>query len=281
MHILNGNEIAERIISSIRKDVDQTGISPVFSAILVGDDPASHLYVNLKEKAAVRAGIVFQKKIFSGDIGQEQLLQEIYSLNDDASVHGILVQLPLPSHIHTQDIIDAIDPEKDVDGFHPVNAELFLKGKEFLTPVFPRAIMELIRSTQESLAGKRAVVVGNGDIFGNMMLAALSRERIVGEFIKHNMLRCRQASVLAADIIVTACGEPNLITGDMVKNGAIVIDGGITKTGDKVVGDVDVPSVQNKDIWLSLVPGGVGPVTIACLLENVHKSSKANVGIRS
>lgn len=272
MKLLEGKKIADRMLDKLADNIRQSGLRPVFAAVLVGDDPASHIYVNLKEKAAERVGIDFRKIILPESIVQEDLLREVRMLNDDTTVHGILVQLPLPEKFETQAIIDAIDPRKDVDGFHPENIRLFLENKENLTPVFPRAIMELIRFSDAILAGKRAVVIGNSDIFGQMMLSALSREGISGEFIRHASLECCRAQVLAADIVVSACGIPKFITSAMLKSGAIVIDGGIAKVGDMVVGDVDRESVSDKDIWLSPVPGGVGPVTIACLLENVYKA---------
>jgi methylenetetrahydrofolate dehydrogenase (NADP+)/methenyltetrahydrofolate cyclohydrolase len=274
MHVLSGKKIAEDILANLREKIMQGDTAPVFAAVLVGDDPASNIYVNLKEKTALSVGIEFQKIMFPQATSQGALLREIKRLNNDESVHGVLVQLPLPSHIETQTIIDAIDPTKDVDGFHPDNIRLFLDSKEFLTPVFPRAIMELITSAGVPLAGKRAVVIGNSDIFGQMMLVAFARENINGVFVRYDTLACHRAQVLSADIVVTACGIPNLIMGNMVKSGAIVIDGGISKVGDKVVGDVDNVSMHYKDVFLSPVPGGVGPVTIACLLENVYKSSQ-------
>ena len=273
MEVLFGKKRADFILNTVREKIEQSGKTPVFAAVLVGDDPASHIYVNLKEKSSTSVGIEFRKSILPETTSQEELLLEICRLNDDASVHGILVQLPLPKHLNTQAIIDAIDPKKDVDGFHPDNIQLFLDNKEFLTPVFPRAIMELVKSADVPLRGKRSVVIGNSDIFGQMMLTALAREGVPGVFVRHDTLECKRAQILSADIIVTACGIPNLITGDMVKSGAIIIDGGIVKVGDKVVGDVDISSIQDKDVFVSPVPGGVGPVTIACLLDNVYAAA--------
>ncbi len=274
MQLLSGKKIAESILANLREKIAQSGLKPVFAAVLVGDDPASQIYVNLKEKAALSVGIEFRKIILPKETSEENLLQSIRALNDDASVHGILVQLPLPEHLEAQVIIDALDPTKDVDGFHPDNIQLFLDEKEILTPVFPRAIMELVKSAGMPLSGKRAAVIGNSDLFGQMMILALSREGIEGVFVRHDTLACKRAQVLSTDIIVTAVGVPGLITGDMVKNNTIVIDGGIAKSGDKVVGDVDNVSMQVKNVFLSPVPGGVGPMTIACLLDNVFRAAK-------
>lgn len=274
MQLLFGKKRADEILENLRGKIRADGKTPVFSAILVGDDPASHIYVNLKEKASVSVGIEFRKTVLDAGISQEALLGEVRRLNHDASVHGILVQLPLPEHLDMQEVIDALDPKKDVDGFHPENIRLFLEGQSLLEPVFPRALLELAHASGKPLVGKRAAIVGNSDVFGRMMLALLAREGISAEFIRHGTLECRGASVLAADVVFTACGIPNFITGSMVKDGSIVIDGGITKVGDKVVGDVDKTSMEDKDVFLSPVPGGVGPVTIACLLENVYKASR-------
>jgi methylenetetrahydrofolate dehydrogenase (NADP+)/methenyltetrahydrofolate cyclohydrolase len=273
MRSLSGRIIADAMMKTLQEKRTCADKTPVFAAVLVGDDAASHIYVNLKEKASMSVGIDFRKYVFTGDVAQETLLQTIRQLNDDAEVSGILVQLPLPVHLDTQATIDAIDPKKDVDGFHPDNIQLFLDNKEFLTPVFPRAIMELMKSAGVPLAGKRAVVIGNSDLFGQMMLTALSREGVSGMFVRQNTIECHRAQILSADIVVTACGIPDLITGEMIKSGAIVIDGGIVKVGDKVVGDVDISSMKNKDVFISPVPGGVGPVTIACLLDNVYTAS--------
>ena len=273
MQLIYGRKRADEILHSLREKISKSGVKPVFSAILVGDDLASHIYVNLKEKAAASVGIVFHKILLPRDISQQELLQVIEKNNNDVTVSGILVQVPLPKHLDVQVVINAIDPAKDVDGFHPDTVQRFLQGDDVLSPVFPRAIAELIQSVDVSVQNKRAVVIGNSDIFGQMMLATLHRIGVTGEFVQRKTLLCAQAKVLSADIVITACGEANLVTGDMVKSGAIVIDGGIVKIGDKVVGDVDISSMQDKDVFVSSVPGGVGPVTIACLLDNVYQAS--------
>jgi methylenetetrahydrofolate dehydrogenase (NADP+)/methenyltetrahydrofolate cyclohydrolase len=274
--LLWGRPVADAILQRIRRNIAEKvvfgGSHPVFSAILVGDDPASHIYVRLKEEASRSVGIEFRKTVLRAGISQESLLGEVRRLNRDASVHGILVQLPLPEHLDMQAIIDALDPKKDVDGFHPENIRLFLEGRSVLEPVFPRAVVELAQSSGQTLCDRRAVVIGNSETFGRIMCAALAREEVSAEFIHCDSLASAAASVLAADMLVTACGAPGLITGSMIKDGAMVIDGGIVAVGDKVVGDVDKESMGKKDIFLSPVPGGVGPVTIACLLENVCKA---------
>lgn len=268
MELLNGKIVAEGILARLQERIQADGLKPCLGVVLVGNDRASHVYVSLKEKAAARVGIAVEKVLLPEESSQRQVEQVIQRMNQDANIHGILVQLPLPGHVDMQKVIDVIDPAKDVDGFHPESEKLFLSGKEKFLPVFPRAIFELILASSQELSGKRAVVIGNSDTFGQMMLSMLSRAGVAGEFIRQNFLSCRAASVLAADIVISACGTPGLLRGDMFKPGSIVIDGGIVQVGDKVVGDVDKESAQDKDIFLSPVPGGVGPLTIACILEN-------------
>jgi methylenetetrahydrofolate dehydrogenase (NADP+)/methenyltetrahydrofolate cyclohydrolase len=274
MKILLGKPVAEKILALVKERIKKAQYRPVFVAFLVGSDEASALYVSLKEKIARSIGIDFRVERFPDALSEEALLSAIHTVNDDDAVDGILVQLPLPSSLDVDRIVSAIDPKKDVDGFHPETVRRFLQGDDkVFSPVFPHAIAELVQSAGVSLAGKHAVVIGNSDIFGQMMLATLERIGVTGEFVQRKTLLCTRAKVLSADIVITACGVANLITSDMIKDGAVVIDGGIVKVGDKFVGDVDILSMQSKDVFVSPVPGGVGPVTIACLLENVHRAS--------
>jgi methylenetetrahydrofolate dehydrogenase (NADP+)/methenyltetrahydrofolate cyclohydrolase len=274
MQLLKGKPVAEKILALVKERIKKAQYRPVFVAFLVGSDEASALYVSLKEKIARSIGIDFRVERFPDALSEEALLSAIHTVNDDDAVDGILVQLPLPSSLDVDRIVSAIDPKKDVDGFHPETVRRFLQGDDkVFSPVFPHAIAELVQSAGVSLAGKHAVVIGNSDIFGQMMLATLERIGVTGEFVQRKTLLCTRAKVLSADIVITACGVANLITSDMIKDGAVVIDGGIVKVGDKFVGDVDILSMQSKDVFVSPVPGGVGPVTIACLLENVHRAS--------
>jgi methylenetetrahydrofolate dehydrogenase (NADP+)/methenyltetrahydrofolate cyclohydrolase len=274
MRMLEGKKVAEAILADVEGGMKALGVAPCLAVVLVGNDPASRIYVGLKERAAARIGIGFRKTLLPEDVSQGHLLEEIGRLNADPSVHGILVQLPLPERLETQAVIDTIDPRKDVDGFHPQNEKLFLEGRERFVPVFPRAILELAASAGVPLSGRRAVVIGNSDAFGRMMSATLARAGVEVEFVNYGYLSCRQASVLAADIVVTAAGVPGSVTGKMIKTGAVVIDGGISKADGKVLGDVDRTSVEGMDIFLSPVPGGVGPVTVALLLENTFLAAE-------
>lgn len=276
MKLLEGKLIADRMLTRLEKDIQEQHLHPGLGVVLVGDDAASHLYVTLKERAAERIGIRVEKKLFLENTVQSDIEQAIDTFNGDSSVHGILVQVPLPAHIDTEAIINRMHIDKDVDGFHPENERRFLAGESAFFPVFPHAIVELIRASREPLRGKRAVVVGNSWRFGDMMCQVLSREGVEAKHIP--CVECASEQGLrelkSADIVVSACGRERTITSVMLKPGTIVIDGGIVKDGARVLGDVDRTSVEELEGFLSPVPGGVGPVTIACLLSNVVEAAK-------
>ena len=276
MKLLEGKLIADRILTRLERDIREQHLRPGLGVILVGDDAASHLYVTLKERAAERIGIRVEKKLFLENTVQSDIEQAIDTFNGDRSIHGILVQVPLPAHIDTEAIINRMHINKDVDGFHPENERRFLAGESAFFPVFPHAIVELIRASREPLHGKRAVVVGNSWRFGDMMCQVLSQEGVEAKHIP--CVECASEQGLrelkSADIVVSACGKERTITGVMLKPGALVIDGGIVKDGAHVLGDVDRTSVEELEGFLSPVPGGVGPVTIACLLSNVVEAAK-------
>lgn len=276
MKLLEGKSIADGIMERLEREIQEHRLRPGIGVILVGDDAASHLYVTLKERAAGRIGIRVEKKFFLENAPQSEIEQAIDLFNVDTSLHGILVQVPLPMHLDTEAIINRINLDKDVDGFHIENERRFLAGKQASFPVFPHAIVELIRASGESLKGKTAVVVGNSWRFGDMMCQVLAREGVQAKHIP--CVECTSEQGLfelkSADIVVSACGKERTITGIMLKPGAIVIDGGIVKKGARVVGDVDRLSVEELDGFLSPVPGGVGPVTIACLLSNVVEAAQ-------
>ena len=276
MKLLEGKLIADRILTRLERDIREQHLRPGLGVILVGDDAASHLYVTLKERAAERIGIRVEKKLFLENTVQSDIEQAIDTFNGDRSIHGILVQVPLPAHIDTEAIINRMHINKDVDGFHPENERRFLAGESAFFPVFPHAVVELIRASREPLHGKRAVVVGNSWRFGDMMCQVLSREGVEAKHIP--CVECASEQGLhelkSADIVVSACGKERTITGVMLKPGALVIDGGIVKDGARVLGDVDRTSVEELEGFLSPVPGGVGPVTIACLLSNVVEAAK-------
>ena len=276
MKFLEGKLIAENMLNRLGQEIRARHLHPGLGVILVGDDAASHLYVTLKERAAERIGIRVEKKLFLENASQSDIERAIDAFNADHSIHGILVQVPLPAHIDTNAIVNRMNLEKDVDGFHPENERRFLAGEPALFPVFPRAILELIRAAQEPLEGKIAVVIGNSYRFGDMMCRVLSREGMQAKHIPCVECASEQGvhELKLADIVVSACGKERTITGSVLKPGVIVIDGGIVKEGTRVLGDVDRASVEELEGFLSPVPGGVGPVTIACLLSNVVEAAK-------
>lgn len=274
MRLLQGKKIADEIIAHIKRNIAQEKLKPELAVFLIGKNPESRLYVSLKEKAAREAGIIFHKIYFLGNAKEQDILSKIEALNKNPRISGIIVQLPLPKKFNTQKIINAISPRKDADGFHPENLKLFFEGEARLWPVFPKAILELLISSGKVLKNKRAIIIAKSDIFGKTMQKALEYEEIKGEYVLLDKIIQNKKIISQADILISACGSCGIITGKMLKNGAIVIDGGISKRGTKIYGDVDFESAKSVVSFLSPVPGGVGPVTIACLLENVCKAEK-------
>jgi len=275
MKLLYGSPIAKKILASLKEDIFRSEQKPGLAVILIGKDKASEIYVGLKEKKAKEIGMNFSLFNFDENSAEEEILKCIVQLNEDEKVNGVIVQLPLPAGFNTEKIISAIDPKKDVDGFHPDNANKFLKGESGIYPVFPHAIVKLLESAGENLEGKKGVVIGNSQEFGRLMQLALEQKGLLTDFISATQLSSNLGKIKQADVVVSAVGLPGLLRGEMLQEGAIVIDGGIEKVGEKVVGDVDFGSTKDKNGYLSPVPGGVGPLTIACLLENTLLAFKA------
>ncbi len=275
MEIINGTAIAEALLDDVARAAraleKKMGRRPSLAVILVGNDPASHLYVKLKQKAAQSVGIDFHVYRFTHNETEDTVMHALSFLREDDDVDAILIQMPLPDRFDTDRLIETMGAQKDVDGFHPHSEERFLAGTYVCAPVFPRALLRVTREAMSDLAGKRATLVVNSERFGRVLAAACRKEGMITDIILAQKVPCLQAALLSADIIITACGIPGLITDVHIKNEAVVIDGGISKVNGKTVGDVDVESVQKskKDITLSPVPGGVGPVTVACLMDNV------------
>lgn len=273
MKLLKGKKIADEILKKIKGEIKKSSLQPALAVILIGNDKASHLYVNLKRKAAQKIGIKFQLVRFSEKVKEEEIIQKIKELNADKKISGIIVQLPLSKKLSTQKIIDAIDLQKDVDGFSS-------KNNASLQPVFPQAIIEMLSAIFLKVPFRkeaRAVVIANSEIFGEVMVDTLKKKKISGEYILSNKLKESIKKIQEADIIISAVGKPGLITDKMIKKDAIIIDGGITKKGKKVFGDVDFKSVKNVASYITPVPGGVGPVTIACLLKNTYLAIKKSL----
>lgn len=256
MPILSGKPIAERVLAETKALIGESGIVPGLGIVLVGDDPASHIYVELKERRAREIGMHVVRTGLPQAATETDILEVVRSFNADRRIHGIIVQLPLPEHTDADRIISAIDPAKDADGF--------ITGD----PVFPEAIIELAKSAAGPLSGKRGLVVANSQRFGETMARSLAQEGVEAEYVLGDVVRDER--VRGADIVVTALGRPDALPRNIFKKGAIVIDGGIAKRDGMTRGDVS-PEGDDRDVFLSPVPGGVGPVTIACLLRRVTR----------
>lgn len=270
--ILNGREVSELLLDSLKTRVEQYRehlTEPKLAIILVGDNPASASYVKQKEKACQKVGLLYEQINYPVNVTQEELLAKIKELNHDMNTHGILVQLPLPEHIEVPQILKAINPRKDVDGFHAYNVGKMFLSKDFesLSPCTPKGVLKLLDHYQIDVKGKNVVVVGHSNIVGKpMAVMLLNRDATVTVCHKETADLAYHTST--ADILIVAVGKPNLITDDMVKPGVVVVDVGTTKVGDKLCGDVDFDNVSQIASFISPVPGGVGPMTVACLIEN-------------
>jgi len=274
--IIDGKKIAEDRILEIKSNIEKLkkdhNLIPGLAVVLVGDDPASRTYVNSKEKKCKEVGIYSEVHRLPESITELELLKIVEDLNNNEKIHGILVQLPLPKHINEDTINEHISYEKDVDGFHPVNiGNLQLKRPSFV-PCTPKGIIELIKSTGTTIQGKNAVVVGRSNIVGLPTSMLLLNENATVT-ICHSKTQNLKDTILKADIIVSATGIAGLITGDMVKQDAVVIDAGIIRVGDTMVGDVLYDDVLQKAGFITPVPGGVGPMTIAMLMQNTYEAA--------
>jgi methylenetetrahydrofolate dehydrogenase (NADP+)/methenyltetrahydrofolate cyclohydrolase len=266
--IINGKEIAKKLRSSIAKQVAKLDRKPGLAVILVGDDPASAVYVRNKDNACKEVGFYSEKINKPADITQAALLSEVERLNKDDKIDGILVQLPLPSHLDANQVIEAINPNKDVDGFHSENVGKLMQNKPYLRPCTPKGVMTMLATIGVDLVSKNCVVVGASNIVGRPMAMELLNARATVT-ICNSKTQDLSSKVKQADVVVVAVGRPKMIKGDWIKDGAIVIDVGISRLDDgSLSGDVDFDSAQDKAAWITPVPGGVGPMTIATLLEN-------------
>ncbi len=280
--ILDGTAIATEIQHEMRQEIEKIpGRKPCLAVILVGDHPSSSIYVNRKTKACEAVGIKSIKRHLPPSISEDALLMEIEQYNVNPEIDGILVQLPLPSHINTTRVTRWIDPDKDVDGFHPINMGKMLIGEsDGFLPCTPLGIQTMLKRSGISVTGKHAVILGRSNIVGKPMAALLMQNTpyanatvtILHRQSPHIPEVCRQA-----DLLIAAIGQPHFVKADMVKEGAIVIDVGINKVSGGIMGDVDFEHVKAKCSWITPVPGGVGPMTIAMLLTNTLKSFKNRV----
>lgn len=269
MKIIDGRKLADEILTELKKEILAENLQPGLGIILVGDEPSSGLYVRAKEAAAQKLGVRIEKQILSDKATEEEILSAVELFNRNAQIDGILVQLPLPKNVSVDRIVQSIKLSKDVDGFLPES--------KFDSP-FVAAIWRAIEATEENLKGKQALALVKSDTFGRALSAFLNKKELRGDYIV-----CREKSVCPAeardaDIVVTALGWPGFLKPEMIKKGAILIDGGISRKNGQTVGDIDTASVSGKAKWLAPAPGGVGPLTVALLLKNVVSACSIRTG---
>jgi methylenetetrahydrofolate dehydrogenase (NADP+) / methenyltetrahydrofolate cyclohydrolase len=283
--LIKGSEISKQIKEELKQDIanikENNNIMPGLATILVGENEASKVYIGAKEKACKELGIYSERIDLPADTKESDLLALIERLNKEPKIHGILVQLPLPKHINETNVLYAIDPSKDVDGFHPVNIGKMMLGEPCFLPCTPHGILELLKRSNTNLNGAEVVVVGRSNIVGkpvaNMLLQKNGGNATVT--ICHTGTKDIPSHTRRADILVVAVGKPKAITADMVKEGVVVIDVGVNRLETGLVGDVDFDSVKEKARAITPVPGGVGPMTIVMLMKNTVQSAKMHAGL--
>jgi methylenetetrahydrofolate dehydrogenase (NADP+)/methenyltetrahydrofolate cyclohydrolase len=276
--ILDGKKESALLREEIKKEIfeikKKTNKSPSLSVILIGDYAPSQIYVKNKERNSKEVGIKSEIIKYSKEVKESEILEKIEELNNNNSISGILVQLPLPVHISKEKIINTIKPSKDVDGFHPINVGNLSSGYKAIIPCTPLGCLLLIKKVEKNLAGKHAVIIGRSNLNGKPMAQLLLKEDCTVSIV-HSKTKDLKSECQKADILVAAVGVANLVKGDWVKKNSIIIDVGINKVADKIVGDVDFEKVKDKVKAITPVPGGVGPMTIACLLKNTLECFKA------
>lgn len=291
--VISGKDISTSIRETLKERVErlkESGVTPGLAVVLVGDDPASQAYVGMKNKAATEAGIHSRQTTLPKETSEDELLGVVAGLNADPDIHGILVQLPLPEQIQESKVLMAIDPAKDVDGFHPINVGRLAAGDlDVMAPCTPRGVIEMLLRSGNDPEGKHAVVVGRSNIVGSPMAALLLRKSVGGNAtvtVAHSRTPDLGAITRMADILIVAIGKPNLIRGDMVKPGAVVIDVGVNRVEDdtrergyRLTGDVAFDEVKEVASAISPVPLGVGPMTITMLLSNTVDAAARSAGI--
>ena len=278
--IIDGKKEAAILREEIKKEItslkDKTNRVPGLTVILIGDYAPSQIYVRNKEKNSKEVGINSSIIKYSKDVKEAEVLKKIKELNSDKDVSGILVQLPLPDHIDKEKIINSIDPSKDVDGFNPINVGNLASGYNAIVPCTPLGCLMLLKKIEKNLSGKHAVIIGRSNLNGKPMAQLLLKENCT-VLITHSKTKNLKEECSKADILIAAVGVAHLVKKDWVKDGSIIIDVGINKQGDKIVGDVSFEEVKDKVKAITPVPGGVGPMTIACLLKNTLECFKAHL----
>ncbi|HEN2641080.1 TPA: bifunctional methylenetetrahydrofolate dehydrogenase/methenyltetrahydrofolate cyclohydrolase [Streptococcus agalactiae] len=281
--LIDGKALSQKMQAELGRKVErlkeQHGIIPGLAVILVGDNPASQVYVRNKERSALEAGFKSETLRLSESISQEELIDIIHQYNEDKSIHGILVQLPLPQHINDKKTILAIDPKKDVDGFHPMNTGHLWSGRPMMVPCTPAGIMEMFREYHVDLEGKHAVIIGRSNIVGKPM-AQLLLDKNATVTLTHSRTRNLSEVTKEADILIVAIGQGHFVTKDFVKEGAVVIDVGMNRDENgKLIGDVVFEQVAEVASMITPVPGGVGPMTITMLLEQTYQAALRSVSL--
>ncbi len=282
MQLIDGKAVSASVRARVKQETEELkkqGVTPGLAVIIVGDDPASQVYVRNKEKACAEVGFYSEKYALPSSTTQQELNNLVQELNSRKEINGILCQLPLPGHLNDKEVIELIDPVKDVDAFHPVNVGRIMIGDYDLLPCTPAGIMELIRTTGIETKGKKAVVIGRSNIVGKPMAMLLLHADCTVE-ITHSKTQNLKEVTKTADILVAAIGKAKFVTADMVKDGAVVIDVGMNRDENgKLCGDVDFDSVATKCSFITPVPGGVGPMTIAMLMQNTLMAAKLQNGL--
>ena len=277
--IIDGKKEAANLREEIKSEIleikKKINKNPSLTVILIGDFAPSQIYVRNKEKNSTEVGITSNVIKYSNEVKEKEVLDKINELNNDKNISGILVQLPLPEQISKEKIINAIDPKKDVDGFNPINVGNLASGYKSIVPCTPLGCLLLIKKVEKNLSGKHAVIIGRSNLNGKPMAQLLLKENCTVTVV-HSKTNNLQEECLKADILVAAVGVPNLVKKDWVKSSAIIIDVGINKVGDKIVGDVNFEEIKDNIKAITPVPGGVGPMTIACLLKNTLECFKAH-----
>ena len=275
--IIDGKKIAEHIRSNVSKEISNLKsiykIQPNIVTVKIGNDPSSDLYLKLRDKACKEVGILSNHTEFKEDVSEKEVLNSIYELNQNKNVHGILIQLPVPKHIFLDNLINALEPKKDVEGLNPYNIGRTLNGDELIVPITPLSVLTILEYEKTKLEGKNIVVINHSKHVGKP-LAALFLNRNATVSVCHVFTRNLKSFTTNADILVSATGVPKLIKNEHIKENAFVIDVGIIKTKDGICGDVDFEEVKEKAGLITPVPGGVGPVTVACSLKNMIKTYK-------
>ena len=282
--IIDGKAIAAEVRQDVArrvKEVAESGITPGLATVLVGEDPASHVYVRMKRKACAEVGINSWDHDLDASVGQDELLELLGQLNNDPKVHGILVQLPLPEHINEELVLHTVRSDKDADGFHPSNLGRLMMGVPLVVPATPAGIQELLARTGTDVAGAEVVIVGRSNIVGKPLASLLMQKGPHANAtvtVCHTGTRDLAEHARRADILIAAMGRPHAVTGPMIKPGAVVIDVGVNRTENGLVGDVDFDAAKEIASAITPVPGGVGPMTIAMLLQNVVTLAQRSSG---